>query len=194
MGWLAASVLAGVALLVALGAMGAWISARGRLDAERARRRQADLALQQARTALDELAHQVGELSTDLAEVRRAAVRSREMPEYVITSLAAETSTTPVAQLIPAPGGHHRARAIEDSLVGVLASQQDVSAVRTRLVDLVVRTVALGHGVRRALSPDVLDRAAAEAHVARRRSRRNRKREEREAKRLLRAVKEQRAA
>jgi hypothetical protein len=193
MGWLAASVLAGVALVVALGATMALFSARRRLDAERASRRQAELQLQHARSAVDELGRQVAALSADLADLRRVA-RSREMPEFVITSLAAESHTNPVAQLMPAPTAHPRARALEDSLVGVLATQQDVSPVRTRIVELVVRTVALGHGVRRALSPDVLDRAAAEAHVARRRSRRNRKREEREAKRLLRAVKDQRAA
>jgi hypothetical protein len=194
MGWLASSVLAGVAIVVALGAMGAWFSARRRLDAERAHRRLAEIELQHARASLDELGHQVAELTADLGELRHVAMRSREMPDYVITSLMAESSTTPVAQLIPVPAAHRRAQALEDSLVGVLAHQQDVSRVRTRVVELVVRTVALGHGVRRALSPDVLDRAAAEAHVARRRSRRNRKREEREAKRLLRAVKEQRAA
>jgi len=193
MGWLASSVLAGVALVVALGATGALFSARHRLDAERAHRRQAELQLEHARAALDELSQRVAELSVDLVELRRTAARSREMPEFVITSLA-ETTSSPIAQLMPAPIAHPRARALEDSLVGVLATQQELSPVRTRIVDLVVRTVALGHGVRRALSPDVLDRAAAEAHVARRRSRRNRKREEREAKRLLRAVKEQRAA
>ena len=191
MGSLASSVLAGVALVVVLGATVGWFSARRRLDAERAQRRRAELQLQHARAALDELGDQVAGLTADLAELRRAAARS---PEYVITSLATESPTTPVAQLIPAPSAHARTRALEDSLVGVLATQQEVSPVRARMVELVVRTVALGHGLRRALSPDVLDRAAAEAHVARRRSRRNRKREEREAKRLLRAVREQRAA
>ena len=58
--------------------------------------------------------------------------------------------------------------------------------MRDRAVDLAVQGVALAHGVRRALNPETLDRAAAEAHVARRRSRRVRRAEVREARRLVR--------
>lgn len=166
----------------------------------RDRRRQSDRSALEAELASSQMAvarltSQVDELSLQLTEVRRALQDARtRQSEYVITSLVAESAGSPVAQLMPARTARPRAHALEDQLVGVLATQQDISAVRTRIVEMVVRTVALGHGVRRALSPDVLDRAAAESHVARRRSRRNRKREEREAKRLLRAVKEQRAA
>jgi hypothetical protein len=81
-------------------------------------------------------------------------------------------------------------RVLQEQLVGALARQQDVSRLRARAVDVVVRTVALGAGVRRALSPDVLDRAAAEAHVARRRSRRERRRELREARRVVRGARD----
>jgi hypothetical protein len=114
--------------------------------------------------------------------------------EYVITSLGdLDDGEHPaqVARLAAAPARPAVGMILEQQLVGALAKQRDQSLLRARAVDVVVRTVALGHGVRRALSPDVRDRAAAEAHVARRRSRRERKREEREARRLLRAVKAQ---
>ena len=72
--------------------------------------------------------------------------------------------------------------------MGVLARHQGVSSVHDRAVDLAVQGVALAHGVRRAVSPATLDRAAAEAHVARRRARRTRRAELREARRLVRHV------
>lgn len=78
------------------------------------------------------------------------------------------------------------AAAVETHVVAALARQQGVSAIRDRAVDLGVQGVALAHGVRRALSAETLDRAAAEAHVARRRSRRVRRAEVREARRLVR--------
>ncbi len=112
--------------------------------------------------------------------------------EYVITSLGdPDAETAHVVRLTEAPDRPAASALLEQQLLGTRARHRDRSALRARAVDVVVRTVALGHGVRRALAPDVLDRAAAEAHVARRRSRRDRKREEREARRLLRAVKAQ---
>lgn len=78
------------------------------------------------------------------------------------------------------------AGAVETRVVTALARHQGVSSLRDRAVDLGVQGVALAHGVRRALSAETLDRAAAEAHVARRRARRVRRAEVREARRLVR--------
>ncbi len=110
--------------------------------------------------------------------------------EYVITTLAEATLTTTtrddvLPQRPAAPGIEHR-------VVEHLGRLDDGTAVRRRLVEAGVSLLATVHGARRALRPEHLDRAAAEAHVARRRSRRLRRAELREAKRLLRAVKAQR--
>lgn len=177
---------AGVVLLVVLGL--ALLAVR--------RARAAELVtaaeLARSRAVADSVSQRLDELVGQLAEVRRDTDRARErQPEYVITSLV---SADDVSQLLPEVGQRSAAEALEDQLVDALARHRGHSPLRARVVDVVVRTVALGHGVRRALSPDVLDRAAAEAHVARRRSRRDRRREVREARRLLRAVREQTAA
>jgi len=196
MGSLVIGMLVGALVLVVMAVVVDVRRRERRLARERAAV-EAELARSQASVA--RLTVQVEALAMQLTEVRTALQDARaRQPEYVITSLSHATVTgqAPPAPAVPAllaprttAAGH-----LEEQLVGALARQQDVSPFRAHVVELVVKTVALGHGVRRALSPDVLDRAAAESHVARRRSRRNRKREEREAKRLLRAVKEQRAA
>jgi hypothetical protein len=137
---------------------------------------------------MSSLHQRVEELSDEVVEARARADQDRE---YVITSLGDpdELALRPAGPA--APARPQVGELLEQRLVAELARHRDGSALRTRAVDVVVKVVALGHGVRRALSPDVVDRAAAEAHVARRRSRRSRKREEREARRLLRAVKAQ---
>ncbi len=194
MDWVVIGALAGGLVLVVLSVMVAGRRRERRLIAEKSAL-QVELARSQA--AVGQLSAQVDALGLQLAEARRVLQDARShQPEYVITSLTQKaatgdvSSTTSIAALLPARTGP--AAHLEDQLVGALARHQDVSPFRAHVVEIVVKTVALGHGVRRALSPDVLDRAAAESHVARRRSRRNRKREEREAKRLLRAVKDQR--
>ena len=83
---------------------------------------------------------------------------------------------------------------VQERFVGLLARYQNASAAKSVAVDVAVKTVALGHGVRRALSPDVLDRVSAEAHIARRRSRRDRRQELREAKRRARELRAQKTA
>ncbi len=154
----------------------------------RAERERLDRELSTSRDEVAELSRRVAELSAEVVETRRAAELDRD---YVITSLGGSGSEPPgQAPLLPYGGQNDRpsvGQVVEDQLVGVLARQHG-SRLRARGVALVVRTVALGHGVRRALSPDVLDRAAAEAHVARRRSRRERRRELREARRLVRSA------
>jgi len=164
----------------------------------RAERERLDRELSTSREEVSELSRRVAELSAEVVENRRAAEVDRD---YVITSLANDSASSErecagaharsdEAALLPYDEQRDRpsvGQVVEDQLVGVLARQQG-SRLRARGVGLVVRTVAIGHGVRRALSPDVLDRAAAEAHVARRRSRRERRRELREARRLVRGV------
>jgi hypothetical protein len=153
-----------------------------------AERERLDRELGASRDEVDRLGRRVAELADEIGETRRAAAEDRD---YVITSFTGGDAGRPVARRALLPYDDERprpaaARVVEDQLVGVLARHRDGSRLRARAVDLAVRTIALSHGVRRALSPDVLDRAAAEAHVARRRSRRERRRELREARRLVR--------
>ncbi len=156
------------------------------LRSARAQRERLDRELLASRAEVGRLSQAVAALSDEVTDTRRAAEVERD---YVITSLSGDGADH--TRLAPYGGERDRAavgRVVEDQLVGVLARNRDATRLRARAVDLVVHTVALGHGVRRALSPDVLDRAAAEAHVARRRSRRERRRELREARRLVRGT------
>ena len=159
---------------------------------ERSRRRQVDTELALARRQVEALEERLDEVSAEVAEARREATLERVGDrEYLITtigeveqadapreSLARFTATTP-----PAPGRH-----LEERLVEALVRQQDRSRLRGRTMGAAVKLAAVTHGVRRALRPEVRDRAAAEAYVARRRSRRARRQELREARRLLRVV------
>ncbi len=150
------------------------------------RRAALDVELARSRHDVESLSRRVAELSDDVVRARRTADQDRE---YVITSLGDEAPAGPPAgdQVTLGPSRVPMGRILEDQLVGALARQPRGSGARATAVQLVVRTVAVGHGLRRALSPDVLDRAAAEAHVARRRSRRERRRQVRNARRLVRA-------
>jgi hypothetical protein len=180
---LVAAVVAAVALVVRAGAL-----LRG-ARATRAERERLDRELLTSRDEVAELSRRVAELSAEVTGTRRTAEAGRD---FVITSLAG-TGADP-APLLPYDEELDRpsvGRVVEDQLVGALA-RHNGSRLRARAVDVVVRAVALGHGVRRVLSPDVLDRAAAEAHVARRRSRRDRRRELREARRLVRGARSSR--
>ncbi|WP_148574923.1 hypothetical protein [Nocardioides caldifontis] len=183
-GVLAAAAVAVVAVLVVVLAVAA---VRRSKRASLAREQQLLAELRTSRDAVDALHQRVEELSDEVVEARRVADLDRE---YVITSLGDPDELAPVRLDLARAPQPPVADLLEERLVSTLARQRRGPLGR-RAVDAVVRTVALGHGVRRALSPDVLDRAAAEAHVARRRSRRNRKREERQARRLLRIVKAQ---
>jgi hypothetical protein len=173
---LAAAVVAATALVVTVALLRSARAERERLDRE----------LLASRDQVAELGRRVTELSQEVGETRRAAAADHD---YVITTLGGGSGERP--PLLPYDGAADRpavGRVLQDQLVGALARHQDGSRLRARAVDLAVRTVALGAGVRRALSPDVLDRAAAEAHVARRRSRRDRRRELREARRVVRGA------
>ena len=145
----------------------------------RRRRTGLDAALLRSREAVEALSRKVEELTQEVVRARRTAEQDRE---YVITSLTEEEPgrldhrAVHGSELVPATERPAVGRLLEDQLVQALARQPD-SAVRRRWTDLAVTAVALGHGVRRAMSADVLDRAAAEAHVARRRSRRERRRQ-----------------
>lgn len=183
-----------VALLVVL------LLVRRSAAAERARREQLEHDLRQARTDVDALSRRLDALGTEVLEARsaadRAAARSAQLAsrtdrEFVITTMGeSDPGSDPGSGPAPLP---ERARpravgsALEESLVRVArrhtGSSSGVAATR-----LAVSAAALGHGLRRALSPEVLDRAAAEATVARRRSRRDRRRELREARRVERTV------
>lgn len=160
----------------------------------RARRRRTDLdaALVRSRDEVEALSLKLEELSEEVARSRRTAELDRE---YVITSLGNGEPSGALDHADraapPPPAANPRAtrrqpvsKVLEDQLVETLARTPRRSALQSRGVELVVRAVSLGHGVRRALSPDVLDRASAEAQVARRRSRRDRRRELRDLRRV----------
>ena len=165
----------------------AWFLLRG----VRRRRASLDAELSRSRAEAEALNRRVEELADEVRRARRAAEQDRE---YVITSLTGDQGAdaslpgTAVDRRVPGSTKPPVGRVLEDHLVGALARQPQGSPVRARAVELVVRTVSVGHGLRRALSPDVLDRAAAEAHVARRRSRRERRREIRQARQQVRAA------
>jgi hypothetical protein len=175
----AAVTLGLVAALAVLLLARAGRSARARRDALAAE-------LTRSRADVDALSRRVADLADELRETRRVAAEDHE---YVITSLGGEVAEPAVVDAVllqpqrPALG-----RLLEDRLVGSLRGRPTAPG---RVADVVVRAVALGHGVRRALSADIRDRAAAESQVARRRSRRTRRKELREARRLLRSVKAQ---
>lgn len=155
-----------------------------------------DAALAASQGALDDLSRRVEGLADEVAHSRRQAVAERE---YVITTLASELTEPdlpPRRDVVAVPVRPGLVRTVgaqaEERLVAFLGSTALAPRVRAGVTEGLVRGVALAHGVRRALSADVLDRAAAEAHVARRRSRRIRRQELREAQRLLRQLKVQR--
>ena len=101
-------------------------------------------------------------------------------------------SPSPSPRSVPSPAAAV-VEVLEEQAVSRLAEVDTSRPWGARLADAGVKALALGHGVRRALSEENRDRAAAEAHVARRRSRRTRRQELREARRLLRALRSQQA-
>lgn len=151
--------------------------------------------LARSRADVEALSRRVTDLAEELRETRRVAAADRE---HVITSLGGEPAPPDpgvVEALLlpsrrPVPRRLRAGRLVEQHVLEAL-SRRERTRTSGRLTGTVVRAVAFGHGVRRALSPDNLDRAAAEAHVARRRSRRTRRKELRDARRLLRSVKAQ---
>jgi hypothetical protein len=196
MGSLAHTGVVGV-LLVVLAVLVVVLPAALLVRSARARRAGVTAQLEESRAEVALLGRRVEELSQEVLQARRLAgqeqsdERSQDrstVREYVITSLAAGATGAAPRSVATGADKVPLGRVLEDQLVESLARQQDRSALRRQVVEVVVRTVSLGHGVRRALTPDNLDRAAAEAHVARRRSRRIRRRELKEARRLLRVV------
>jgi hypothetical protein len=177
-----------VALLVAL------LLVRRGAAADRARREQLERDLREARTDVTALSRRLDALGHEVLEARsaaeRAAARSAQLAsrtdrEFVITTLG-DSAPGPLPGRAPSRGV---GAVLEERLVRV-ARRHSGSSSGAAASRLAVSAAALGHGLRRALSPEVLDRAAAEATVARRRSRRDRKRELREARRVLRSVQE----
>jgi hypothetical protein len=174
--------LAAAALLVVCaGLAGAAWSAR-------ASRRRASGAVQRSRDEMAALAARVDELSGEVDRVRRA--REEEHREYVITTLAPPAPDQGAADVADAVA------VVGPGATGALLQRRLVTAIRRTtanrpaeevLVALAVRTVAVGHGVRRALSPANRDRIAWEMRRAARESRRARKQEVRAARRQARA-------
>jgi hypothetical protein len=182
--------LVGAVAALSVGALVALLLLARAGRSARARRQALAAELARSRADVDALSRRVADLADELRETRQTAAADHE---YVITSLGGEAGSgdVPAVQVVDArvlrPRPPALGRLLEDRLVGALR-RQGASGSPGRLGGLVVRAVAVGHGVRRALSPDVLDRAAAESQVARRRSRRTRRQELRDARRLVRSV------
>jgi hypothetical protein len=147
--------------------------------------------LEHSRREVADLAHEVTRLASEVRVSRRVAVDDRE---YVITTL---TEATEAAAGDTADPGTSLAGSVAGSLEEQALTRLSQVDTGTRfgahVAGVGVKAIALGHGLRRALSQANRDRAYAEAHVARRRSRRARRQELREARRLLRAVRAQQA-
>lgn len=189
---IAVVVVVALALVAAVAAVGVAVRTRRAARRELAAR---DTALAASQGALDDLSRRVEGLADEVAQSRQAVAER----EYVITTLASELTEPdlpPRRDVVAVPARPGLVRTVgaqaEERIVAFLGSTALAPRVRAGVTEGLVRGVALAHGVRRALSADVLDRAAAEAHVARRRSRRIRRQELREAQRLLRQLKVQR--
>ena len=150
-----------------------------------------------SRREMDQLVEQVEHLAAEVADRSR---RAADDHEYVITTLTEAAQVTgrsaddlrTLGRSGAAPDPVVSAsRALEEQAVARLSTLDTSTRLGVLLTSGGVKAVALGHGLRRALTRDNIDRAAAEAHVARRRSRRTRRQELREARRLLRAMRAQ---
>ncbi len=185
--------------LLVTGLLGAAVALRRARVRDASLRAELGAELVRSRHEVADLADEVRRLSTEVEQARRAAVEARAESraraaerEYVITSLAAGgDGALPGAVPLPRPPA---SQVLEEQVVRALAEHQGRSPLRARAVDAGIRVLATGHGVRQALRAENRDRAAAEAHVARRRSRRTRKQELREARRMVRAVRRAQAA
>lgn len=140
--------------------------------------------LQRSQEQVEALSQRVEDLSDEVRTAQRASDAAATDREYVITTLNRAA--------LPVPHPAHGPLEVEERLVDQLGRIDRTSLAGRRVVEAGVSVIATVHGVRRALQAEHLDRAAAEAHVARRQSRRLRRQELREARRLLRAVRAQR--
>jgi hypothetical protein len=141
------------------------------------RRAELDAALVRSRDEVQTLCRRVEELADEVSRAGAAGERDRG---YVITSMGDQVAVPPggdVQELVVPAARAGLTTRLEQRLLAAAAQGAAGAPQHARTVQLTVRVLALAHGVRRALSPDVLDRAAAEAHVARRRSRRARRRQ-----------------
>ena len=170
---------AGAAVLAALGTC--LLLVRG------SRRNRAELRaeLSAARDDVRHLTDRLEALTAEVAETHRAAVErsvQQEVAPFVITGLVADTE--------PEPDGVQR----EAEIVHAIAASSPRWVPATPLREALIRTVSLGHGVRRALSPDNRDRIVLEMRAEVRRSRRQRKAEMKAVRRYLRERRKSSAA
>ncbi len=174
----ALAALAGLALVLACVGL-AWLARSVGVS-----RRRGSRAVQHAEDRMAALAARVEELSGEVDRVRRG--RDDERREYVITTLAAPASDTASGTAAdPATGS--TGAVLQTRLVTAIRRSTADRPAEQVLVALAVRTVAVGHGVRRALSPPNRDRIMWEMRRATRESRRSRKQEVRAARRQARA-------
>jgi hypothetical protein len=159
--------VAGAAVLVGLVWSGLTLRSGRRIRAERQAEQQAELQaeLVAARGDVQALTERVEALAAEVDQARRAAqqARRREVEPFVITGVV-EVPRTEVA-----PREAQLVRAIEEGRPQWVPARP--------LHEVLVKSVALGHGVRGALSAEKRDRILLEMRAEVRRSRRQRKAE-----------------
>jgi hypothetical protein len=170
-------VMAAACVLLVVGAAFAVVSARR----SSLRQQQVDRQLASALTAVEALAGRLDALTTEVADARRLAEQhaaqtaSASTPAYVITGMVPD----PPSRRPPAPDAAQIVRALE--------AGRPLWVPAKPLREALVRSVAVGAGVRRALSAESRDRILLEMRAEVRRSRRRRKAEQKALRRQLRA-------
>jgi hypothetical protein len=157
------------AVLAALGA-GAFALRSGRRS-----RAELEAELGAARDDVDALNQRVEALAAHVDQARREAAekaRPQEVPPFVITGIVD----------VPSDAAAPR----EAQLVHAIEEGRPLWVPAKPLHEVLVKTVALGHGVRIALSPEKRDRIVLEMSAEVRRSRRQRKAEMKAVRKYLR--------
>ncbi|HET7734833.1 MAG TPA: hypothetical protein VFK52_02565 [Nocardioidaceae bacterium] len=159
--------------VVVAGAAAVLAVVAGALSTRAGRRTRAQLVEQLAAAQADvrALSERIEALSDDVAEARRAAER-RDAAPTVVTGLVLETE----ADVTPR----------EAQLVQAIEAGRPQWVPAKPLRETLIRSVSLGHGVRRALGPDMRDRIMLEMRAEVRRSRRQRKAELKAVRKYLR--------
>lgn len=146
--------------------------------AQRRERSRLRAELARAHSEVEELSERLERLATEVAEELRvtrhelATVPAPEPPSYVITGLVTEPDPTVTER--------------EVQLVEAIEAGKPEWVPHKPVREALVRAMAYGYGVRRALSPEKRDRIRLEMQAEVRRSRRQRKAELRSARRYLR--------
>jgi hypothetical protein len=128
-----------------------------------------------------------GELDTAQAEVAALRTRLEELSSRPDTSSAAVGPSLPTEYLITDAGISTGPRTAGDSTTGPGATSGDRVVLSATLGEPLLKILAFGHGVRRALSAENRNRIAFEMRREVKRSRKQRRRDLRQARRMANA-------